>query len=504
MTAAEKNRIGSLLLGALRQHSAAESEAESEQALLSLHEALRQALCDYLENQGHDQVYCRNASFPELIDLVRGQTDLFGSDDRIPNGLRRINSTRNRVAHPGEGKPTHQQVASDTRQLDGFIHELWYGLFDEYCPDVSDASKQVPRPPSPRQVSPPRTYGVPASPPTVEPEPYCRVAPERRSPSELGRFFLRLWKDDSGVPFRKMLFIWRLVCIFVLLTLSRWLNGGAVITARWPEPVKYIGVLLFLMAVACFIFWGVIIWKVLVQIRLRGLLILLGIGYLLLLTTSILTSESSLPIHQEAWMATRELVFSGADGLYSTFRAVVMAPGEFRFAYTGHRRPVAMPGIDSEDTAYLTPVPANYSGGVPPATQSQPSPTGATALPGESVPTSLPATATADSALLPPDCPHSQARLTAPKVNQVVRGQVQVEGAANIEDFDYYKFEVRSDVEDEWHWIASFETPVEQGVLGTWDVSGLPEGTYIFRLLVVNHLGNYPFPPCEVRVQVRH
>jgi hypothetical protein len=45
---------------------------------------------------------------------------------------------------------------------------------------------------------------------------------------------------------------------------------------------------------------------------------------------------------------------------------------------------------------------------------------------------------------------------------------------------------------------------VEQGVLGTWDVSGLPEGTYIFRLLVVNHLGNYPFPPCEVRVQVRH
>ena len=109
--------------------------------------------------------------------------------------------------------------------------------------------------------------------------------------------------------------------------------------------------------------------------------------------------------------------------------------------------------------------------------------------------------------LHPPDCPHLQARLTVPRVNQVIEDRIQVEGAANIENFDYYKFECRredGDIEDEWHWIESFSTPVEEGVLGIWDVSPLPAGIYTFRLTVVNREGNYPFSPCDVKVQIIH
>jgi len=90
-------------------------------------------------------------------------------------------------------------------------------------------------------------------------------------------------------------------------------------------------------------------------------------------------------------------------------------------------------------------------------------------------------------------------------VGQVVEGQVEIEGTANIESFDYYKFEYRreGDAESAWHWIASFETAVDAGHLGTWDVTGLPPARYSLRLTVVDIEGNYPYPPCKVTVQVR-
>jgi len=107
-------------------------------------------------------------------------------------------------------------------------------------------------------------------------------------------------------------------------------------------------------------------------------------------------------------------------------------------------------------------------------------------------------------ALLSPNCPYPQAYLHTPLVNQVVGNTIQAEGTANIETFDYYKFEIRrDDIQDEWHWLASYETPVENDVLGVLDISALPEGVYIFRLIVVDQVGNFPFPPCEVKIQVK-
>ena len=101
-----------------------------------------------------------------------------------------------------------------------------------------------------------------------------------------------------------------------------------------------------------------------------------------------------------------------------------------------------------------------------------------------------------------PDCPNPQARLTNPTVNAVLKGAVEIRGSANIDDFDYYKFEVRSEGILEWSFLQSFPDPVADGFLGVWDTSTLPAGNYWFRLVVVKKDGNYH--SCEVEVTVEH
>ena len=94
------------------------------------------------------------------------------------------------------------------------------------------------------------------------------------------------------------------------------------------------------------------------------------------------------------------------------------------------------------------------------------------------------------------ECPYVGACITYPTVDAVLRGVVQIKGSAHIEDFDYYKFELRSEAEPEWSFIQRFEEQVTDGVLGTWDTSPLSAGKYWFRLLVIKKDGNYE--SCEV------
>lgn len=346
-----------------------------------------------------------------------------------------------------------------------------------------------------------------------------------------------LWKDKHQSSFEWKLFIKRMLGMALFLTLAQGFKNLALSTVRWPEPIKYIGIALILVAVGLFL-WGVIIlWKLLCQLRLKGLLIVLGIIYGVSIAISVLISDSSLPILQRLWLTTGRLLTLTGRRIYDVGQTIVQTPEKFRFAYTGHRRPILLPGMDPSDTSYLTPIPANRpvqqetSTGIPktPAQtfgDTTPLPTSevtkdtTTPVVMESVVSSTPVTATTSTPaatstkakptrplLQPPDCPHPLARLTMPRVNEVINDEIEVEGSANIENLGYYKFEFKredGEVEDEWHWVASFEDPVEEGVLGIWRASHLPEGIYTFRLTVVNKQGNYPFPPCDVRVQIKH
>lgn len=83
----------------------------------------------------------------------------------------------------------------------------------------------------------------------------------------------------------------------------------------------------------------------------------------------------------------------------------------------------------------------------------------------------------------------------------VVNGMVLVSGAANIENFDYYKFEFRFP-DGSWNYLNHFTAPVDDGVLGQWNSDVLPPGQIEFRLVVVDKIGNYP-EPCVVSLTVR-
>ncbi len=479
------------LRSALQECAQANTDAKQAHAILSLQDGLDSAFRAYLAGLGVADIDSLPVGYPALVNLVRDETSLFAGDPLLPALLVSLNNTRNKIAHPSLGKPTAGELDRDSDQYVKVIRRFWPIIFREPFPETLLVTHSAPEP---------RPTPVPA--PRREPAP--EPSPDRRPPRpprrpRIKRFLRQVWSDETTLRLQKKLLLKRLIGIVAWLALAKLLKDAAIFTARWPAPVKYGGIVLFLLAVALFVWSLILAWKVLRQIRLKGVLIFLTVSYIVLLSAVLLTSASSLPFGQLAWQTTRDWASLGSSAIVDAAGSVISAPGDFRVAYLGHRRPMRMPGIDPDDPTYLTPIPAN-----------RPARLTATAEP-----VSLPGLPTPESAATPdgggssslplPDCPHPQARLTAPLVGQVVEGQVEIEGTANIEGFDYYKFEYRreGDAESTWHWIASSETAVHAGLLGIWDVSGLPPARYSLRLTVVNVEGNYPYPPCKVTVQVR-
>ena len=160
--------------------------------------------------------------------------------------------------------------------------------------------------------------------------------------------------------------------------------------------------------------------------------------------------------------------------------------------------PKATTGPLSEPT--LTPTP-------PPPTIT-PTATATRRLPTRPVtPTPTPLLVTPTPLVRPPACPDPNARLTSPGVNQVVRGSVPIRGTANIADFQYYKVEVgagASPGDQAWTVVGVLhDTPLDSGVLETFNSDAYPPGLYTLRLVVVNETGNFP-EPCRVTVTVEH
>ena len=107
----EVSQAHELLINALRQYFQADTEAEVELAVLALHNGLEEALRAYLASQGYDEVDYRQLSFPDLVDMIRDHTDLFGGDPKLPPLLVSLNTTRAKIAHPEVGeKPTSKQI----------------------------------------------------------------------------------------------------------------------------------------------------------------------------------------------------------------------------------------------------------------------------------------------------------------------------------------------------------------------------------------------------------
>jgi hypothetical protein len=157
--------------------------------------------------------------------------------------------------------------------------------------------------------------------------------------------------------------------------------------------------------------------------------------------------------------------------------------------------------IEVTPTALLQPTPTPTT--EPPTITPTPRPT-RTPRPTQTLEVVITLTPTPEPVVLP-NCPDPRARLTSPTVNAVLKGVVEFRGSANIDNFQFYKLELKGEATSgEWKTIFTNETPVTDGALGAWDTSALPAGAYVFQLVVVDKTGNYPVAPCEVNVIIEH
>ena len=170
----------------------------------------------------------------------------------------------------------------------------------------------------------------------------------------------------------------------------------------------------------------------------------------------------------------------------------------------------------ANDVGPVLPTPTEAAVGITPlptaTPTASPTPTAAAAtLPaaGTPIPSPTPAPPTATPTLPPPpppDCPSPEVQVILPTAGSVVSGKVEVRGTVAINAFAYYKFEVIFPDREEPNFIARFDTPVENGLLGYWDVSdaqAYPDGgPYRFRLVAVDIYGNTT--NCVVPVYISH
>ncbi len=89
--------------------------------------------------------------------------------------------------------------------------------------------------------------------------------------------------------------------------------------------------------------------------------------------------------------------------------------------------------------------------------------------------------------------------VTSPRMNAVVRGQVEILGSASIDRFQFYKVEWSTIMEpDRWYAVSTtYHQPVINGRLDVWDTTVLPDGIYNLKLTVVDIAGQ---EPCRVEV----
>jgi hypothetical protein len=118
------------------------------------------------------------------------------------------------------------------------------------------------------------------------------------------------------------------------------------------------------------------------------------------------------------------------------------------------------------------------------------------------LPTIVQVTPTSPAAA-PASCPHANVRVLQPGQNQVIDSGIDVQGTATKEQFDRYEFKFKNrDTADEWHWVETFKTPVQNGSLGFWPTSHLPSGNYWFMLITIDITGNSQ--ECVVPVVIQH
>lgn len=82
--------------------------------------------------------------------------------------------------------------------------------------------------------------------------------------------------------------------------------------------------------------------------------------------------------------------------------------------------------------------------------------------------------------------------ISSPQSLSSVRGTVSITGSALHPQFQRYELYYTPEPGENWVFIGNAVTnPANNGLLGAWETSGLPDGNYSLRLRVVRQDGNY-------------
>jgi hypothetical protein len=122
-------------------------------------------------------------------------------------------------------------------------------------------------------------------------------------------------------------------------------------------------------------------------------------------------------------------------------------------------------------------------------------------LPPEVLQTLGAATANPTSTPQTSGCIPGQIMITAPTAGEEVRGQITLEGTADIPNFGYYKYEFALQGTDTWNSINVGTKPKHDEELGLWYTSEITPGDYLLRLVVTDNQGN-ALPACVVPVRI--
>jgi hypothetical protein len=94
--------------------------------------------------------------------------------------------------------------------------------------------------------------------------------------------------------------------------------------------------------------------------------------------------------------------------------------------------------------------------------------------------------------LLRPLAQDAAAVIASPQSLSSVQGSVSITGSASHPQFQRYELYFTVEPGENWVFIGDAKTtPVNNGLLGTWETTSLPDGNYSLRLRVVRQDGNY-------------
>lgn len=107
--------------------------------------------------------------------------------------------------------------------------------------------------------------------------------------------------------------------------------------------------------------------------------------------------------------------------------------------------------------------------------------------------------------LQPSGCIPGVVNITLPKPGDEVKGDIVLQGDANIPNFGFFKYEFAPLGTDSWSTIEAGRkvTTNENHELGHWNTLNVPQGDYQLRLVVTDNKGN-ALPACVIPVRVKN